>query len=80
MEQLLLDFLAQYPFFAQIVMYVGMARLILKPLQNFLLAVVEAIPGTKDNEMLQALFDSKIYKGLAYILDWFGSVKLPQAK
>lgn len=80
MEQMIMDFLVQYPFFATVVTWVGVLRLVMKPLQNFLLSLVEAIPGEKDNEILKAIMESKVYKAIAYALDWFGSVKLPQAK
>jgi hypothetical protein len=46
----------------------------------FLQAVVEATPSQSDNVLLQKVMESKIYKGLAFVLDYLASIKLPGQK
>lgn len=78
--QFALDFISKYPIVGVIFMYMGMSRSIFKLLFTFLQGVVDATPSTKDNEMLKKLQESKFYKGLAFVLDYLASIKLPQAK
>jgi hypothetical protein len=59
----------------QIVGWIGMLRILIKPLQGFILAIVQVIPGTKDDEAVNGFFASKGWKMFIYALDWFASVK-----
>jgi len=71
---------SQYPVLANIVMVMGVLRVINKPLFAVILAYVEATPSISDNEMLKRIQESVIYKYISIVLDFFGSIKLPQAK
>lgn len=70
----------KYGLAAQILSYVAMARLFFKPVVSLAQAYVQVTPSVKDDEKLQKLMESKSYKSVAYLLDWFASLKLPQAK
>ena len=59
-----------------IIMVMGMARLVLKPLMVFLHEIVLISPTDKDNKALSKLEDSKIYKGLLFVLDYLFSLKV----
>ena len=67
----------KYPILAQIISVMVTARLIVKPLMSALLTI------GKDTEIkflkpLQEISDGKIYKTVAFVLDWVLSIKLPK--
>jgi hypothetical protein len=72
----LTGFVAKYPVIAAVVAYVGIARLIFKPLMTFLKEVVAVTPSTKDDELLAKAESSKAYSMLVFALDYFSSIKL----
>lgn len=76
--EFIIQFASQYPIVASILMVVGVLRLINKPLFAFLNAVVVATPTTKDNEILKKVETSKAYQYISFLLDYLGSVKVPQ--
>ena len=53
-------------------------RLVFKPLFTFLHAFTAATPTTKDDLLLEKAESSTVYKGFAWALDLFFSVKLPK--
>lgn len=74
-------FLAQYaekyPALATVLQIMVTARLVIKPLMSALLTI------SKDTqfsflEPLKSISDSKIYKTIAFVLDWLLSIKLPK--
>ena len=80
MLDFILEMAAKYPAFASVFMLMGILRAIFKPLMGLLHTYVEATPSDKDNKMLEDLKKSKGYASLVWLLDYFGSVKLPKAK
>lgn len=80
MEELLVDLVTKYPLAATIVGVIGVLRLVFKPVMSAARSIVEATPSQKDNEFLDKLEASKIYKAVAYVVDWFASIKLPGQK
>ena len=86
MEQLL-DFLApllqvyggQFGIVVQIVGIVGTLRLIMKPIVSGVQGVVAATPSKSDDEAVNKVLESKIYKAVTFVLDWIASIKFPQA-
>ncbi len=74
---LVIQFAAQYPIVATILMVVGVLRLVNKPLFAFLNTVVAATPTPKDNEILKKIETSKAYQYISFLLDYLGSVKMP---
>lgn len=73
-------FVSQYPIIATILMVVGVARLVNKPLFSFLRTYVQATPTPNDDRVLDKVEASKAYKVLSYILDLTASIKLPAKK
>jgi hypothetical protein len=62
----------------QVIAIIGSLRLIIKPLMGLIEAYV-AITPTKNDDLLPAkIMESKAYKSIIYILDWFASLKLPK--
>jgi hypothetical protein len=62
----------------QIVVIIGSLRLFLKPLQALGQVFVDITPSSKDNEMFAKIVEGKVYKIIAYVFDWMGSIKLPK--
>jgi hypothetical protein len=60
----------------QIISIVGTLRIFIKPLMSVLEAYVLFTPKESDNAKLEEFKNGKIYKGLVYVLDWFGSIKI----
>ena len=58
----------------------GTWRVVFKPLRDFLGAVVKATATQKDDEFFEKIERSPIIKGIAYVLDWLFSIKLPAKK
>lgn len=84
MEELLFNLLAigveKYPILMTVFLVIGILRAVNKPLFTFLNSLVKATPTLKDDEVLVAVEQSKIYKAIVFILDWTASVKLPVKK
>lgn len=80
MEQILIDLITKYPVVLSVVSVVGILRLIMKPLFVFFKEVVDATPTRLDNEFLDKVMQSKIYSMVAFLLDYLGSIKLPEKK
>lgn len=78
MEQIIVELVQKFPIAASIVGVVGVARIIFKPLMTFAHAIVDATSSQKDNEFLIKVEGSKIYKGVAYVMDYLVSIKLPK--
>ena len=68
-----------YGWLAQIIMIIGIARVCMKPLMAAFEEIVKITPSPKDDEFLGKLLANPIYKMVCFILDWFGSLKLPKA-
>lgn len=75
---LLQEFAVKYPLVLAVLSGIGVARLIFKPLFTFLASVADATPTPKDNELILKIQGSSAYKVVAYVLDLFGSIKLPK--
>jgi hypothetical protein len=69
----------QYGLLAQVLMWIGMLRLIMKPIMTCIQAVVDVTPTTKDNEILNGILNSIPYKVLSFLFDLVASLKLPKA-
>jgi len=80
MEELLVELVAKYPMAASIVAVVGVLRITVKPVMSAVRSIVDATATQKDNEFLDNVEGSKIYKAFIYVVDWFSSVKLPGQK
>jgi hypothetical protein len=70
--------LGKFGILVQIVTVIGSLRLILKPTMSYIQGIVALTPTKKDNEFLDKVLASPIYKAVSYMLDWFASLKLPK--
>jgi hypothetical protein len=59
---------------------IGTLRAVFKPLFALAEAFVKSTESTKDDEVLAGVKASSIYKIVAFLLDYLGSIKLPKAK
>lgn len=80
MFDMIWTFLSQYPVFIQVLTYIGLARLIFKPIMVMLDSIVAVTPTSKDDEFLSKLKDNKIYKGIVFAFDYIASIKIPGSK
>lgn len=76
MELVIAGLAAKYPILLTIAAIMGMARLILKPLMTFLHSVVIVTDTQRDDELLNKVESSAVYKGVLFALDWVFSLKL----
>jgi hypothetical protein len=74
---LIMGLVDKWPVLSSVFLVIGVLRSINKPLFSFLRTFVLATPSKKDDLILDGIEASKIYKVVAYVLDWFSSVKLP---
>ena len=72
--------LGQWGAAPQVLLWVGVLRLVFKPTFTYLKVVVDATPSKKDDSYLEFIIDSKIYKSVSWTLDFLGSIKLPKRK
>jgi hypothetical protein len=79
-QNLLMTLLQKQPWFATVIAVMGTARLIAKPIMTAIREVIKATPTQVDDSALSKFEQSKIYKGLCFVVDWLFSVKLPGAK
>jgi len=73
---LLAGLVAKYPTIMVVITIMGICRAVFKPLFTFLRAIADATPTAKDNQLLDDIEQSKIVKGLMFVLDYVASIKL----
>lgn len=64
--------------FIDVATVVGIIRIFIKPIMSLLVAYTMVTETNSDNEFLNKVMASKIYKWVVYFFDWFGSIKLPK--
>lgn len=69
--------MGKYGIIVQIVAIMGTFRLIFKPFMLFVEAAVAATPTKADDAAVAMAEASPIFKGIVFLLDWVGSLKLP---
>ena len=75
---LLVGLVKGHPYFSAIVMVMGVLRAINKPLFMFIHSIVDATPTDADNKFVDQVEKSQVMKAINFILDYFGSIKLPK--
>lgn len=76
----LIGLVQKYPLLMSVIAVMGTLRLINKPLFTFLRTFVSATPGSWDDRLLNEVEQSKAYKVISFILDYLGSIKLPEGR
>lgn len=72
-----LGLLAANPHFAVLITFISVCRLVFKPLCAFITLLVNATGSTKLATLWQAIEDNKFFKAVAWLMDYFASIKLP---
>ena len=74
------DMLSQYPHISTVLVVVGILRIINKPLFALLHVIVQSTKSEKDDQALEKVEKSIVYKIFLFLLDWFASFKIPETK
>jgi len=80
MEEVLFAAVAKWPVVSSVLIIMGGLRFLFKPIMSAAEKYVAYTPSLKDDAFFKKLTESKIYKGVAWLVDFFGSIKLPKAK
>jgi hypothetical protein len=72
--------MGQWGVLAQVVMVMGVARAVMKPLCIAAKAVAAATPSAKDDELVAKLEASRVARAIVFVLDYIFSLKLPVKK
>jgi len=73
--KLLLDFAMGYPQVSAILLIVGGARVVFKPIVALAQAYVSATPSLEDDKVLGKVQDHPIFKAVEFVLDYLFSLK-----
>ena len=76
MIEIILGLVGKYPELASFFMVVGVLRSIFKPLQLVIDEYVKATPSDKDDSWWAGVKEHKVFKGLAWVLDYLASIKV----
>lgn len=60
----------------EVLAFIGMLRLFIKPLMGLLEAYTQVSPSKVDDKLPEQVKEHKAYKAVAYLLDWFASIKV----
>ena len=75
---IVLDLVKGLPWFADVLMLMGVLRMIFKPVFSIAATLVGATETKVDDEALASFKASKGYALIVWALDFFASVKLPK--
>ena len=70
----------EYPFFADVVMIMGTARVIFKPLFALVDTVISTTPSQTDDAKWAEIKGSKVFSAMIFLVDYVASVKIPVKK
>lgn len=70
------SFFGNYPIFGSILFIIGGMRVVMKPLFALLHEYVIYTPNEADNAILAKIEESPVMKGVLWVLDYFGSIKV----
>jgi hypothetical protein len=72
----IIEKLSDMHWFIQVVFYIGMARLFIKPIMTIVDSYVLYTPSTKDDEFWAKFKENKIVKAIIFCVDWLASIKI----
>jgi hypothetical protein len=78
--ELLQPLLAKYPVIVTVLLAVGTLRLFFKPIMSGIEVAVSQSESKKDDEILGKVKSNVFYRGLVWLVDLLGSIKLPVKK
>lgn len=68
----------KFPFVSVMLQIIVYSRLVVKPLMSLLVGLATQMPNNGFRTFMLKMSDHVAYKVVAYILDWFVSIKLPK--
>lgn len=74
----ILDFLAMNPHLAVLITIMTICRAVFKPGCALIQTYVDSTPWESDNQKWTAVQQNKIFKAVAFIMDFLFSLKLPK--
>lgn len=81
---ILTPFIGQYaerfPVIGNIIELMITARIVIKPIMSALLTIYKDRPQFKFLSFSDSVLENKIYKTVAFVLDYVASIKLPKSK
>ena len=75
---MLTDIMLNYPIISEIFLWMGIFRIIFKPLMYYLGEYVKVTTSVEDDKKYSKIINSPIYIILCFLLDLTASIKLPQ--
>ncbi len=78
LQPLLIQYAQQYPWLFATLLVMASLRVFFKPLMEIFKGVVDLTPSKKDDEFYNKMLESKVYKVIVFLVDWFASIKLPK--
>ena len=78
MEQLIIELATKHPIILSVIAFVGVLRLLMKPISEVLHKVVDLTESKSDNEFLARIEASKVYGWLMWVINYLGSIKVPK--
>lgn len=73
-----IDFLAANPHLAVVITIMAISRAVFKPACTLIQSYVDATPSKSDNETWAKIQNHKVFKAVAYAMDFLLSLKLPK--
>jgi len=73
--KLILDFAMGYPQVSAILLIIGGARAVFKPIVALAQAYVSATPSLEDDKILDSVQKNPIFKAVEFVLDYLFSLK-----
>ena len=70
----------RFPFLTTVFAVMGAVRAIFKPAMSLIWSVINLTPNSADNEKYKAVTSNKIFGIVAYLVDYFGSMKIKNPK
>jgi hypothetical protein len=80
MEELVLELVQANPKLMMLFVAMGILRAIFKPIMVAVEAYVKSTPWQGDDEWFERVKAGKVYRAVAFLVDYLVSVKLPKAK
>ena len=71
---------AKFPWLGILLLVMLYARIIMKPIMSAIITIGKELPESKAQVFLASMSGHWAYKIVAYLLDWFGSIKIPKKK
>lgn len=78
MDVFIIELLQKYPSAVSVFVMIGVLRSVFKPLQLVIEKYVEATPDKADDSKWAAFTQGKLFKVLAWFVDYTASIKIPK--